>query len=62
MGLENSIGTFTLEDQLEVFEDNSYDYDTNGYLHVKITQNSVTTYHYDTMGELKEVAIVKTTK
>lgn len=47
--------SYTLDDQLEVYGDNSYRYDDDGYLSEKTTPDGTTTYSYGTMGELKEV-------
>ena len=51
----STIASYTLDDQLEVYGDNSYRYDDDGYLVEKITPDGTTTYDYGTMGELREV-------
>lgn len=48
-------GYYTLDDQVEVYGDNTYTYDEDGYLSSKVTPNGTTTYSYSTLGELKEV-------
>jgi len=45
----------TLDDQLQVYGDNSYRYDDDGYLIEKVTPDGSTTYDYGTLGELLEV-------
>ncbi|MBN2250075.1 MAG: hypothetical protein JW682_07030, partial [Campylobacterales bacterium] len=47
--------SYTLDDQLEVYGDNSYRYDDDGYLAEKITPEGTTTYEYGTMGQLLQV-------
>jgi len=47
--------SYTLDDQLVVYGDNSYRYDDDGYLVEKVTPDGSTTYSYSTLGELKEV-------
>lgn len=47
--------SYTLDDQLEVYGNNTYRYDDDGYLQEKTTPDGVTTYKYSTLGELKEV-------
>ena len=47
--------SYTLDDNLEVYGDNTYLYDTDGYLTQKTTPNETTTYSYGTMGELLSV-------
>ncbi|MFT7879816.1 MAG: hypothetical protein ABXS91_05410, partial [Sulfurimonas sp.] len=49
---ETTTASYTLDDQLEVYGDNSYRYDDDGYLIEKITPDGTTTYTYGTMGEL----------
>ncbi|MFK5976345.1 MAG: RHS repeat-associated core domain-containing protein, partial [Sulfurovum sp.] len=48
-------GNYTLDDQLEVYGNNAYRYDDDGYLIEKITPDGTTTYDYGTLGELKSV-------
>ncbi len=47
--------SYTLDDQLEVYGNNTYRYDDDGYLQEKTTPDGVTTYSYSTLGELKTV-------
>ncbi len=47
--------SYTLDDQLEVYGDNTYYYDEDGYLTEKTTPEGTTTYNYGTLGELKSV-------
>jgi len=47
--------SYTLDDQLEVYGDNTYRYDNDGYLIEKTTPNGTTTYEYGTLGELRKV-------
>jgi len=47
--------SYTLDDSLVVYGDNSYLYDEDGYLQTKTTPQGTTTYSYGTLGELKEV-------
>ena len=47
--------SYTLDDQLEVYGQNTYRYDDDGYLVEKVTPQDTTTYTYGTLGELKEV-------
>ena len=47
--------SYTLDDQLEVYGDNSYRYDDDGYLVEKITPDGSTIYDYGTFGELREI-------
>ena len=49
------IASYTLDDQLEVYGDNTYRYDDDGYLQEKTTPRGTTLYEYGTLGELKEV-------
>ncbi len=46
---------YTLDDQIEVYGNNTYTYDADGYLSTKVTPNGTTSYTYSTLGELKEV-------
>jgi len=46
--------SYTLDDQLEVYGNNTYRYD-DGYLVEKTTPDGTTTYEYGTLGELKRV-------
>ena len=48
-------GSYTLDDQLEVYGNNTYRYDDDGYLEEKVTPEGTTTYTYGTLGELREV-------
>jgi len=47
--------SYTLDDNLVVYEDNSYLYDDDGYLKEKTTPQGTTTYTYGTRGELLSV-------
>jgi len=47
--------SYTLDDNLIVYGQNTYTYDEDGYLQTKTTPNGTTTYTYGTLGELKEV-------
>lgn len=51
----STAGYYTLDDQVEVYGDNTYTYDEDGYLSSKTTPDGTTTYSYSTLGELKEV-------
>jgi len=46
---------YTIEDQLEVYGQNTYRYDDDGYLQEKTTPQGSTTYSYGTLGELQQV-------
>jgi RHS repeat-associated protein len=50
-----SRGSYTLDDNLIVYADNSYRYDDDGYLAEKTTPKGTTHYTYGTLGELREV-------
>ena len=52
---ETRPGTYTLDDQLEVYGDTTYRYDDDGYLIEKTTPEGQSTYVYGTLGELKSV-------
>ncbi len=45
----------TLDDQLEVYGDNTYRYDDDGYLMEKTTPEGTTNYTYSTLGALTDV-------
>jgi len=47
--------SYTLDDQLEVYGNNTYRYDDDGYLKEKTTPDGTTTYTYGTLGELQKV-------
>ncbi len=47
--------SYTLDDNLVVYGDNTYLYDEDGYLKTKTTPQGTTTYTYGTLGELLEV-------
>ena len=47
--------SYTLDDNLVVYGDNSYSYDDDGYLQTKTTPEGTTTYSYGTRGELLSV-------
>jgi len=47
--------SYTLDDGLQVYGDNTYRYDDDGYLREKVTPEGTTTYTYGTLGELREV-------
>ncbi|WP_321778399.1 RHS repeat-associated core domain-containing protein, partial [Sulfurimonas sp.] len=52
--------SYTLDDNLEVYDNNTYRYNEDGYLIEKITPNSGTTsYTYNTLGALTGVNITK---
>lgn len=51
----STTASYTLDDQLQVYGDNTYRYDDDGYLIEKVTPDDTTTYSYGTMGELREV-------
>jgi len=53
--------SYTLDDQLIVYGDNSYRYDEDGYLAEKTTPQGTTTYNYGTLGELHSVSITTST-
>jgi len=48
--------SYTLDDSLIVYGDNSYRYDDDGYLEEKVTPDGTTTYEYGTMGQLLAVS------
>ena len=48
--------SYTLDDNLVVYGDNTYLYDDDGYLTEKTTPNGTTTYSYGTLGELLSVS------
>jgi RHS repeat-associated protein len=52
---------YTIEDQLEVYGQNTYRYDDDGYIQEKTTPEGSTTYSYGTLGELKEVNLPTST-
>ena len=47
--------SYTLDDNLVVYGDNTYKYDADGYLEKKVTPDGTSTYSYGTMGELLSV-------
>jgi RHS repeat-associated protein len=47
--------SYTLDDNLVVYGDNTYLYDEDGYLQTKTTAQGTSTYSYGTLGELKQV-------
>jgi len=47
--------SYTLDDNLVVYGDNTYSYDDDGYLQEKVTPDGTTTYSYGTLGELRQV-------
>ena len=47
--------SYTLDDNLIVYGDNTYRYDDDGYLEEKVTPDGSTTYSYGTLGELIQV-------
>jgi len=51
--------TYTLDDSLEVYGDNTYRYNDDGYLMEKITPHERVTYSYNTLGALQEVNTIK---
>ena len=50
--------SYTLDDQIEVYANNTYTYDEDGYLKQKVTPINTTNYTYLELGELKEVSIL----
>ena len=50
-----SEGSYTLDDNLVVYGQNTYKYDEDGYLSEKTTPEGSTAYSYGTLRELKEV-------
>ena len=48
---------YTLDDQLQVYGDNTYRYDDDGYLIEKTTPEGTTTYGYNTLGALTDVTL-----
>ena len=50
-----SAGSYTLDDQLVVYGENTYLYDDDGYLSEKTSPEGTTAYEYGTLGELKSV-------
>jgi len=51
----STTASYTLDDALNVYGDNTYRYDEDGYLKEKVTPSGTTIYSYGTMGELKAV-------
>lgn len=47
--------TYNQGDQLKSYGDDTYEYDTDGYLIKKITPKGTTTYEYGTLNELRKV-------
>ena len=54
--------SYTLDDQIEVYANNTYTYDEDGYLKQKVTPINTTNYTYLELGELKEVSILSNTQ
>jgi len=52
---ETISASYTLDDNLVVYGDNSYRYDDDGYLMEKVTPDGTTAYAYGTMGQLLAV-------
>jgi YD repeat-containing protein len=52
---QTTTAQYTLDDQLEVYGNDTYRYNDDGYLIEKMTAEGTTTYDYGTLGELKEV-------
>jgi len=52
---QTTTASYTLDDQLEVYGDNTYYYDEDGYLSEKTTPEGTTTYSYGTLGQLLSV-------
>jgi len=52
----STTASYTLDDALNVYGDNTYRYDEDGYLKEKVTPNGTTTYSYGTRGELLSVS------
>ncbi len=55
--VNTTIGTYNQEDQLKSYGTTEYEYNSDGYLHVKRTATGTTTYEYGIFGELKSVAL-----
>ena len=55
-GVETT-ASYTLDDQLEVYGQNTYRYNEDGYLEEKVTPTETSTYKYGTLGELTQVDI-----
>ena len=53
--------SYTLDDNLEVYGDNTYLYDEDGYLIKKTTPNGETLYTYNTLGVLTDVTLEDST-
>ncbi len=53
--VKTTTASYTLDDNLVVYGDNTYSYDADGYLQTKTTPEGTTTYSYGTMGELLSV-------
>ncbi|RLA58901.1 MAG: hypothetical protein DRQ78_11290 [Epsilonproteobacteria bacterium] len=51
----STTASYTLDDNLVVYGDNTYRYDEDGYLEEKVTPEGSTTYSYGTLGELRQV-------
>ena len=51
----STTASYTLDDSLIVYGENTYSYDEDGYLTGKTTPNGTTTYSYGTLGELLSV-------
>ena len=54
---ETTTASYTLDDNLEVYGDNTYLYDEDGYLIEKTTPSEITSYTYNTLGALTQVSI-----
>jgi len=52
---QTTTASYTLDDQLEVYGDNTYYYDEDGYLSEKTAPEGTTTYTYGTLGQLLSV-------
>jgi len=52
---QTTTASYTLDGQLEVYGDNTYYYDEDGYLSDKTTPEGTTTYTYGTLGQLLSV-------
>jgi len=51
----STTASYTLDDNLVVYGQNTYLYDDDGYLQTKTTPEGTSTYSYGTLGELKQV-------
>jgi RHS repeat-associated protein len=52
--------SYTLDDQLEVYGQNTYRYNDDGYLEEKVSPQGTSSYSYNTLGALTQVTVEKT--